>query len=91
MVHLAGGEPRPGERRAARRARAAARRAGGRPIETLIDVFLLTLLAITAIAVVKLRSLVAAVMLSGIYSLISAGVFVVLDAVDVAFTEAAVG
>jgi multicomponent Na+:H+ antiporter subunit B len=51
----------------------------------------LTLLAITAIAVVKLRSLVAAVMLSGIYSLISAGVFVVLDAVDVAFTEAAVG
>lgn len=30
-------------------------------------------------------------MLSGIYSLISAGIFVVLDAVDVAFTEAAVG
>lgn len=30
-------------------------------------------------------------MLSGIYSLISAAIFVVLDAVDVAFTEAAVG
>jgi multicomponent Na+:H+ antiporter subunit B len=30
-------------------------------------------------------------MLSGIYSLLSAGLFVVLDAVDVAFTEAAVG
>ena len=30
-------------------------------------------------------------MLAGIYSLLSAGIFVVLDAVDVAFTEAAVG
>jgi len=30
-------------------------------------------------------------MLAGIYSLLSAGVFVVMDAVDVAFTEAAVG
>ncbi len=30
-------------------------------------------------------------MLSGIYSLLSAGLFVTLDAVDVAFTEAAVG
>ena len=30
-------------------------------------------------------------MLSGIYSLVSAGLFVVMDAVDVAFTEAAVG
>ena len=30
-------------------------------------------------------------MLTGIYSLLSASVFVVLDAVDVAFTEAAVG
>ena len=33
----------------------------------------------------------AAVMLAGIYSLVAAGVFVMLDAVDVAFTEAAVG
>jgi multicomponent Na+:H+ antiporter subunit B len=31
------------------------------------------------------------VMLAGIYSLLSAGLFVVMDAVDVAFTEAAVG
>ena len=30
-------------------------------------------------------------MLSGIYSLLTAGLFVTLDAVDVAFTEAAVG
>ncbi|MGD8206533.1 MAG: DUF4040 domain-containing protein, partial [Thiohalocapsa sp.] len=38
-----------------------------------------------------MRSLFAVVMLSGIYSLITAGVFLILDAVDVAFTEAAVG
>ena len=37
------------------------------------------------------RNLFATAMLSGIYSLISAAVFVTLDAVDVAFTEAAVG
>ena len=45
----------------------------------------------TGIAIVRLRSLFAVVMLSGIYSLVSACIFVVLDAVDVAFTEAAVG
>ncbi len=46
---------------------------------------------IIALAVVRLRDLFAVVMLFGIYSLVSAGWFVVLDAVDVAFTEAAVG
>jgi multicomponent Na+:H+ antiporter subunit B len=45
---------------------------------------------VTAIAVVRVRSLFAVVMLSGIYSLTTAGVFIILDAVDVAFTEAAV-
>lgn len=44
-----------------------------------------------ALAVIRLRQLVAVVMLFGIYSLVSAGLFVTLDAVDVAFTEAAVG
>lgn len=51
---------------------------------------LLTFLVLTAIAVVRMRSLFAVVMLSGIYSLTTAGVFIILDAVDVAFTEAAV-
>lgn len=46
---------------------------------------------ITAIAIARLRGLFAVAMLTGIYSLLSASVFVVLDAVDVAFTEAAVG
>tara|TARA_B100000676_G_scaffold313246_1_gene392667 strand:- start:271 stop:777 length:507 start_codon:yes stop_codon:yes gene_type:complete len=41
--------------------------------------------------VVRLHNLFAVVMLSGIYSLLAASIFVVFDAVDVAFTEAAVG
>ncbi len=57
----------------------------------LIDMALLALLAVTALAVVRTTNLFAAVMLSGIYSLLSAGLFTVMDAVDVAFTEAAVG
>ncbi len=52
---------------------------------------LLSFLAIVAIGILRLRNLFAVVMLSGIYSLLSAGLFVALDAVDVAFTEAAVG
>ena len=57
----------------------------------IVDVVLLVMLAITGIAVIRTRNLFAAVMLAGIYSLVSAGLFVVMDAVDVAFTEAAVG
>ncbi len=49
------------------------------------------MLVVTAIAVVRTRALFAIVMLSGVFSLLSALLFVTLDAVDVAFTEAAVG
>jgi multicomponent Na+:H+ antiporter subunit B len=49
------------------------------------------LLVVTAVAAIRLRDLFAVVMLFGIYSLVSASLFVVLDAVDVAFTEASVG
>ena len=52
---------------------------------------LLAFLAVTAVAIVRLRHLFAVAMLSGIYSLLMAGIFVILDAVDVAFAEAAVG
>lgn len=38
-----------------------------------------------------MQSLFAVVMLAGIFSLITAGLFLIMDAVDVAFTEAAVG
>jgi len=54
-------------------------------------VVLFTLLAITALGLVRVRGLFAAVMLTGIYSLLTASLFVWMDAVDVAFTEAAVG
>ena len=60
-------------------------------IIALIDIALLTFMGATAIAILRLRSLFAVVMLSGIYSLLAASMFVTLDAVDVAFTEAAVG
>lgn len=57
----------------------------------IIDALLFTLMVATAIAILNLRNLFAVVMLSGVFSLLSAGLFVALDAVDVAFTEAAVG
>ncbi len=44
-----------------------------------------------ALCIATLQNLFAAVMLTGIFSLLSAVLFVVLDAVDVAITEAAVG
>lgn len=57
----------------------------------LIHVFLFTLLGAIAIVIVRMRDLFGAAMLLGIFSLISASLFTVMDAVDVAFTEAAVG
>ncbi len=45
----------------------------------------------TALAIARIKDLFASVMLTGIYSLLSACFFVLMDAVDVAFTEAAVG
>ena len=57
----------------------------------LVNILLLAVLFVVAIAIARLRNLFAIVMLSGIYSLVSATWYVVVDAVDVAFTEAAVG
>jgi|TARA_B100000929_G_C15337747_1_gene363027 multicomponent Na+:H+ antiporter subunit B len=56
-----------------------------------VNIVLLGLLVITAVAAIRLHDLFAVVMMFGVYSLLAATVFVVLDAVDVAFTEAAVG
>jgi multicomponent Na+:H+ antiporter subunit B len=53
--------------------------------------FLLTLLIVVAVVIIILNDLLAAIILSGLYSIISATVFVAMDAVDVALTEAAVG
>jgi len=60
-------------------------------MEQLTIAVLLTFLVVTALGIIVLRDLLAAVILTGLYSLIAAGAFVVMDAVDVAFTEAAVG
>jgi multicomponent Na+:H+ antiporter subunit B len=60
-------------------------------IDTLVDIILLTLLTIQAFAIIYLRNLFAVIMMFGAFSFISAGLFVVMDAADVAFTEAAVG
>jgi len=49
------------------------------------------LLVATAWTIVRLRSLFATAMLSGIYSFLGASWMLLLDAPDVAFTEAAVG
>ena len=57
----------------------------------LIDLSLLLFLAVLAVLVARLHNLFAVVMVMGFYSLASAALFTVLDAVDVAFTEAAVG
>ena len=46
---------------------------------------------LTGISVIFIRNLFAVVVLAGIFSLLAAVLYVVLDAVDVAFTEAAVG
>ena len=57
----------------------------------ILDVGLMALLVVVAFAIVRMRSLFGIVMLQGVYSLVCAAWFVSLDAVDVAFTEAAVG
>ena len=57
------------------------------PIEPIFFI----LLIIVGVLVARLKNLYAAGMLTGIFSVLSAGLFTLMDAVDVAFTEAAVG
>jgi len=63
----------------------------GRIVETFINAVLLTLLAVVTIAIARQRNLFGVVILAGIYSFLMASVLIVLDAVDVAMTEASVG
>jgi len=60
-------------------------------VDTVINFILFTMLVLTALSIVRLNKLFAVVMLSGVFSLLSALLLLTLDAVDVAFTEAAVG
>jgi multicomponent Na+:H+ antiporter subunit B len=57
----------------------------------LFALFLLSLLVVTAVAIVRTENLFVAVMLTSIFSLLMAANFFILDAADVALTEAAVG
>ncbi len=57
----------------------------------IINMVLLTLMAAITLGIVRLRNLFAIVILSGIYSFLMASVMMMLDAVDVAMTEASVG
>ena len=52
---------------------------------------LLTMMAVITIGVIRLRNLFAVVILGGVYSFLMASVMILLDAVDVAMTEASVG
>jgi uncharacterized MnhB-related membrane protein len=56
-----------------------------------LDLILLSILVVLAIAAVLVKDLLAAIVLLGAYSFLMANVWLQLGACDVAFTEAAVG
>lgn len=60
-------------------------------MEPVITMVLLTLLAVVTVGIARQRNLFGVVALAGIYSFLMASVLVLLDAVDVAMTEASVG
>jgi multicomponent Na+:H+ antiporter subunit B len=57
----------------------------------IINVIMLVLMLATALSLIFLRNLFAVIMMSGIFSLTAAALYVVWDSVDVSFTEASVG
>jgi multicomponent Na+:H+ antiporter subunit B len=60
-------------------------------MEAVINMVLLTLLAVVTVAIVYQHNLLSVVILASVYSFLMASVMIVLDAVDVAMTEASVG
>jgi energy-converting hydrogenase B subunit D len=56
-----------------------------------IDLIILTLLVICAVAAINVRDLLGAVVIFGVYSFLMCVLWAEMGAVDVAFTEAAVG
>lgn len=56
-----------------------------------IDIFLLTLVIVCAIAAISVRDLLSSALLLGIYSFVMCLIWAIMGAVDVSFTEAAVG
>lgn len=60
-------------------------------IHSLMNIALLMLLVVTTVAMAALRNLLTVVILSGVFSLVMALLYLVLAAPDVAITEAAIG
>ncbi len=60
-------------------------------IDIAINMLLLLFLIAMAATILQLRRMLAVAMILSLYSLLTAGLFMVMDAPDVAFTEAAVG
>ena len=60
-------------------------------VEIFINLTLFVMLVATAMAITRMHRLFGVAMMAGVFSLLSALLLVTLDAVDVAFTEAAVG
>ena len=58
---------------------------------TIIDTVLLLMMAATVIAIARLRNMFGVVILASLFSFLMATIFLVLDAVDVAMTEASIG
>ena len=56
-----------------------------------IDLFILTLIIVCALAAINVRDLLGAAILFGAYSFLMCLLWAVMGAVDVAFTEASVG
>ena len=63
----------------------------GQLINVVMDIGLLAMLVVSALLIIRNHSPLTVTILSGIYSLVICTLFVIMDAVDVAFTEAAVG
>ena len=59
--------------------------------EIIINAFLVSFMLVIALFIVNTRKVIFTILLAGTYSLVAALMFVSLDAVDVAFTEASVG
>ena len=56
-----------------------------------LDLFLLTLAVVCAVAAISLRDLIASIVMLSAFSLFMCLIWLEMGAVDVAFTEAAVG
>ena len=60
-------------------------------MDSLIHIIILSFLLMTSFVIIRMHDLLSVVILMSVYGLLSASFFILMDAVDVALTEAAVG